>query len=150
MTITITSRKGFLITGVFVLLVGIALIAGGIIYRNVTNAKLESWTHVNAVVIGYTSRWEEDNDGDEELKYYATVEYKVGGVPFKATDHAGSRIRPTNGTNREIAYNPNNPSEYIFVEGEGTTDFVMIFLCVCGGAFVFGAILVFITYGKKR
>lgn len=146
--IVVTSRKGFLITGFFILLLGIGLIVGGFVYRSSTNEKLENWTHVNATVTGYVSRSEEDSDGYKEYKYYATVEYYVNGARYKSTGGASSRIPPTKGTSREIAYNPENPSECIFVED--TTDFITVFLCVCGGAFVFAGILVFVTYGIKK
>lgn len=113
-----------------------------------TAEKLENWTRVNATVTGYVSRSEEDSDGYKEYKYYATVEYYVNGARYKSTGGASSRIPPTKGTSREIAYNPENPSECIFVED--TTDFITVFLCVCGGAFVFAGILVFVTYGIKK
>ncbi|MDE7329636.1 MAG: hypothetical protein K2N30_00865, partial [Clostridia bacterium] len=95
--IVVTSRKGFLITGFFVLLLGIGLIAGGIIYRNRTNAKLDSWTHVNAVVVGYEVSYKTDSEGYRESVFYATVEDFVDKT-YRTTGGTGSSIAPAKGT----------------------------------------------------
>lgn len=144
----LSGRKTFLITGFIILLVGIGLIVGGIFFNNSTNSKLKNWPTTYATVTGYTVRRETDSDGYERMLYSATVEYTVDGRTYKKTENSSSSIKPSVGTSREIAYNPDDPSDAVF-----TGDSVIlptIIICVCGGGFVIGGLLTLVTYARKK
>ena len=69
----LSGRKTFLITGFIIILVGAALIAGGILYRNSVERKKSEWPHIQAIVVG-NNRKDEEDDGYRETSYRAIVE----------------------------------------------------------------------------
>ncbi len=143
----LSGRKTFLITGFIIILVGAALIAGGILYRNSVERKKSEWPHIQAVVVG-NNRKDEEDDGYRETSYRAIVEYVVDGKVYKAAESNSSNVKPINGTTREIAYNPENPAEHVFISEN--QNLIMIILCVGGATFVFAGFLTLVTYAKKR
>ena len=111
----------------------LAIALGFLIFATVytvnTCRKLNAYTHVNAAVI--------DNnlvDGEYRGKHYfgstlaPVVEYTVDGVKYVAQDKMSSNSGKKIGSLREIAYNPVNPGECLFVNSEkGLFAFLFIF-----------------------
>lgn len=135
----------FILIG-FVLL-GIALVIGGIFAQRDINYKKEIFIPTDAVLYDYTEKTytETDEDGHKhtETRYYPMYEYYVEDIRYEA-ENGYSLSRPTIGSSETLLYNPENYNDYIF-ESSST-----IALIIVGGAFAIGAIIFIIIFKAKK
>lgn len=117
---------------VLLFVIGAGMLIGGIAYRKNTQKKLDAFIPVTARVFDYATKTERDDDGYYRTLYAARVEYDVNGKTYKATDIEYSSSRPSIGSQIQIAYNPTNPNDVVFVKSAST---VFIILLVLGGVF---------------
>ena len=137
------SAKTTIIGGLVLVIVGIGLIAGILIYKKSADAKIAAWPKAVAVVVDVETRWEKDSDGEYETTYVAVLEYKVDGKTYKMRDSKKS-IRPSLGSEHEISYNPNNPADYISAP-MGITIPSIIFIAFGGLSAVMVVLLILIV-----
>lgn len=139
------SKKSFkieLFSGIFVLVLGAGLFAGAFIFRQNRGYKVANWVHASATVVDYYT-----DTSDEDTLYYEIILYTVDGKDYRKRGEVGSSVIPLRGGTREIAYNPDNPDEFVFVSTGGTIFIVML---VAGAAFVFASVLLFATMAKRK
>ncbi|MDE5655315.1 MAG: hypothetical protein K2I46_06905, partial [Clostridia bacterium] len=81
-------------------------------------------------VIDYRERFDYD---DYEMMYCEVVEYIVDGVAYKASNDVWTNVPKAIGKEIEIAYNPYNPSQCVFVKSQNVFPiicFVISGLCL--------------------
>ena len=118
------------------LLIGAGIFAFGVYYTINTRSKIDEYIEASAYVIGYEKKY--DDDG---VLYSEIVEYYVGDERYTAQNSMSSNAPQRIGSEMQIAYNPANPSECIFV---GSENLLYIFLFVFGGALMaFGIFMAF-------
>ncbi len=130
--------------GFVFVLIGIGLIIYG--YSSVSKKSDKSKTYVEVVasVVDYESRYNSDN----ERLYASIVEYTVNGKKYESTSSTSSSVKEPLGTKIRLKYNPNNPSEVIWVDDHG--NFVLF---IVGGVFIVTGVFVAISaalHGKKK
>lgn len=138
----------------WVSLTGLAIAAGlwvfSLYYTVSTVRKLNAYTHINATVIGNALV----DGGYTGGHYYGStlapvVEYTVDGVKYKAQDKMSTSYGKKAGSLREIAYNPLNPAECLFVKSENS---LFVFLFAFSAVFTaFGsAVAAYLVKDTKR
>ncbi|MDE5755846.1 MAG: DUF3592 domain-containing protein [Clostridia bacterium] len=91
--------------------------------------KTKGFVRVDAVVVDYKERWDYD---DDEMMYCEIVEYTVDGVVYKATNSVWTNAPKRIGKKIEIAYNPDRPSQCVFVKSQNFFSLILfIFSGVC-------------------
>ena len=100
-----------------ILTISLGLWIFAICYTANINRKLSSYTYIDATIVGYTLE-ANSPEQDRQYFYFAIVEYKVDGVTYRARDKASTTVVGKEGSQLKIAYNPNNPSECVFVRSE--------------------------------
>lgn len=120
------------------------------VYTVKTCRKLNAYTHINATVI--------DNslvDGSHYGKHQrfstlaAVVEYSVDGKRYVAQDKMSTSYGKKIGTLREIAYNPADPEECLFVRSEKSL-FAFLFVFTACFAAMGAAVAAFLAGDLKR
>lgn len=116
----------------WVAIVALAFASGlwifSIYYTASTCRRLSAYTHINATVIDRAIV-----DGSYHHGHYtgstlaSIVEYTVDGIKYVAQDTMSSNIGEKIGSKREIAYNPENPAECLFVKSQKSS-FVFLFI----------------------
>lgn len=126
----------------------LVIAAGGIVFLIIamvffisTKHKLDSWTRIEAKVVKWERYEKKDSDGDWVVMYSEIVEYEADGKIYTATNTASSNIRPTIGTTRTIAYDPESPETCIFVSDNYL---LCIILFVLGGIITVSGISFFL------
>ncbi len=106
---------------IFLLLFGAIFTAVGLFAIN--NSKADpNWTLVSGKVVDSVR----DTD-DDSTTYAAVVEYSVDGREYQVTSNLSSSFMPTIGEEREVSYDPEQPSKAKVVESAGATFWVWIF-----------------------
>lgn len=132
-----TSRGSQLLAGIILLLVGIVLIVVGSVVSTSTERKIKDWPHVTAVVSDYTTSKSSDND----TMYAEVLQYEVNGRLIESKSNVSTNYKPLLNVKKNIAYNPDNPYEFVFTEG-ADKNLLPILLFVIGSLFtVIGASL---------
>ena len=132
-----SGSKGFILFAIF----GIVLIVAGAIYHSVTERKTEEWPQTDAKIV-----WYERDDFDGE-KYRAILEYTVDGKVYKERSSSLSSVQPILGVGQRIAYNPQNPRDFIEID-EGLS--VDVFLYAIGGVLICAGVVLFFVSCCKR
>ncbi len=139
-----STRKTELFVGIFVLILGIGLTVGAFIFKNERERKINSWPHTQAVVVDYEADWDDD---DDDYMYREIVSYTVDGKNYRKKSDSSSNIRPSLGVTREIAYNPDKPSECVFVESLTP---IFIIMLIVGVGFTAASVMLFVQVAKKN
>lgn len=125
-----SNSKNQLLGGIILLVVGIGVLIGGIVYANSINSKVSKWPHVTAVVSDYVTTY----DTDRDIMYAEVLEYTVDGRVYKVKSSTSSNIPPVMGVRKEIAYNPDVPTNFVYADGIDKS-LPMIIMFVIGGLF---------------
>lgn len=106
-TSTKIQRKKFGVGSLIIMVVvAIMFIAGGVIVVN--SSKIDpSWNQIQGRVVDFTV----DTNTDDQATYTPTIEYEVDGKSYKTKSNLSSSSKPVKGEAKEVAYNPDNPSE---------------------------------------
>ncbi|MDE5910930.1 MAG: DUF3592 domain-containing protein [Clostridia bacterium] len=145
------SGKKAWIAYLFIFVVAFAFIGGGIWNLLAKQAKIDGYVKTQATVVDYKVNVDRDyNDLGyyTETKTYAEkVTYVVNGKEYRATNDVSSSSPKSIGSKIEIAYNPEDPSQCIFVK---STYITTILLFAIGGiASVIGVIMVFLDIKQR-
>ncbi len=132
------NAKTTVIGGLLLIVIGIGLIAGILIYKKSADAKLASWPRTTAVVVA-VERTQVKEDDDYVTKYVPVLEYTVDGKTYRMRDSA-KNIAPLLGSTQTIAYNPDNPSKRISAQ-TGTLVPTVIFVAFGALSSVMGIIV---------
>lgn len=101
--------------GVFTLLMmlflGAGFTVGGLLFINVIGKTNPSWTITTGEVVGSSRR-----TSDGSTSYAAIVRYQVDGQTYQTKSSLSSSSVPTNGDEREVAYNPSQPNQAKVIE----------------------------------
>ena len=143
---TRSTRAKNLFVALFVIVIGVGLIIGATIYKNIAEEKMRTWTAIDAVVVSYDKNLEMDDDM-HDFKYHRIVEYEVNGVKYRATEGDSQMFPPTLGVTVTVYYNPQKPSECIF--GAGNT-LAYILAYGSGGLFAAVGVAIFIGTLKRK
>lgn len=138
-----SGHKGFLV----IMFIGLIILVAAVIYNVVTNNKVNDWTHTDAKVAGYTREYHDNSDGERELMYREILEYTVDGVKYEVEGMSISNIPPLTGVSKKIAYNPDNPKDFIEIQDSKT---VKILLYVIGGILTCAGIALFLASCRTR
>ncbi len=133
-----------------IFVVAFAFIGGRIWNLISRQTKIDGYVKTLATVVDYKVSVERKHDdfGYYEVKSYAEiVTYAVNGKDYRATNTVSSSSPKSIGSKMEIAYNPDDPSQCIFVK---STYLITILLFAIGGiASVIGIIMVFLDIKQK-
>ena len=128
--------KSYLMFITVFLFIGIGLIVGTSVICAQTNAKLKTFVVTTGIVIDYkvTNSWGLDNDSSITTAYAEIAQFEVNGKIYTVTNGLSS----TQGVKRigdavQIAYNPENPDDCIFITSNNK--FGIIFAIVLGCLF---------------
>ncbi|MDE6373330.1 MAG: DUF3592 domain-containing protein, partial [Clostridia bacterium] len=107
----------------WVAIVALAIASGlwifSIYYTVSTCRRISAYTHINATVIDHAIVDGSYHNGHFSGSTLAPiVEYTVDGKKYVAQDTMSSNIGKKIGSKREIAYNPDNPEECLFVKSQ--------------------------------
>lgn len=138
---------GFRVLLVF-LAIGVALVIYASVHAVIVSRKLAEYTHIQATV---SDKVLVDSSGSDSVSTVASVvEFEVDGVTYRVKNRISSSSNADRkGGTVEIAYNPDNPNDCLFVESEKTW-FVM--LLAFSGVFLFvgAAFTVMLVRDLKR
>ncbi|MDE6361572.1 MAG: DUF3592 domain-containing protein [Clostridia bacterium] len=135
-----------------IFVVAFAFIGGGVWYLLSKQTKIDGYVKTQAVVVDYEESVETKYDDlgyyTETKTYAEKVTYVVNGKEYGATNDVSSSSPKSIGSKIEIAYDPENPSQCIFVE---STYIMSILLLTIGGiASVIGFIMVFLDIKQRH
>lgn len=131
------SSIGNMVGGIIMLVVGIGILVGAFFYTNSLNSKLAEWPRATATVVDYAVSYNTDHD----IMYAEILEYTVNGETITVKSDASSNIPPILNVKKEIAYNPDVPTNFVYAEGMDKS-LPQILLFVVGGVFAaVGALL---------
>lgn len=116
--------------------VGIGLLLFSVSTIKNYNEKNKTYTETTSVVVDYAY----DDEGLEAI----IVEYKVNGVSYKKQSNSYSNMPKSKGTQVKIKYNPDDPSDAIWVN-----DSTNIVLPLVGGVFALVGIIIVVSSAKK-
>lgn len=122
--------------GLVFAIIGVGLLVFSIFTIKSYNEKNKTYVETNSVVIDYARN-------DEGL-VAIIVEYTVDDETYTKQSNAYSNTPKSIGTKVKIKYNPNNPSEAIWVN-----DSTNIILPLMGGIFTLVGIIVAVSGAKK-
>ena len=132
-TFRLQEHKIYLVIAIVAIIIGLGVIAGGIVYTTNTSEKTSSYVKTDATVIDFAEVRSLNHDRGYSTIYYSEiVEYTVNGQTYTAQNTAASSSPKSNGSKIKIKYNPDNPEECVFVE---TTVVAPIILFVIGSVF---------------
>lgn len=134
------NKIGFVITMVMVMLIGLAMIAFGVVSSVRLNEKTKDYISIEAVFCDY-SEYSSDEDG---TTYTLEYEYEVEGKKYYVSTDYGTGIVPKLGTIKTIKYNPENPSEAI-ITGFGSNTLLFVI-----GFMFFGVPLIFLMSNREK
>ena len=145
------SGKKTWIAYLLIFVVAFALIGGGIWFLISKQAKIDGYVKTQATVVGYKesveTKYDEFGYYTETKTYAEKVTYVVNGKEYRATHDVSSSSPKSIGSKIEIAYNPEDPSQCIFVK---STYITTILLFTIGGiASVIGFVMVFLDIKQK-
>lgn len=70
------------------------------------------WREVEGRVVGHTSHWSSDSDGDRTLMHTAEIEYRLPGMGLRTTADSLSTNHPKPvGATMRVRYNPDDPND---------------------------------------
>ena len=115
---------------VFMIILGVGILSFAVYYTITDQSKLKNYNEATAVVVGYEER-KSFTDDHTKYTYAEVVEYTVNGVTYRAVNDASSTSPKELGSVMRIAFNPNDPSDCVFVN---TQKWLYVFLFVIGGA----------------
>ena len=138
-----SGHKGFIV----IMCIGLIILIGAIVYNVVTNNKVNDWTHTEAKVVGYNEEYKNNSDGELELMYREILEYTADGIKYEEEGMSVSNIPPLTGVSKKIAYNPDNPKDFIEIQD---SKIVKILLYVIGGIFTCVGFAMFLASCRTR
>ena len=138
-----SGHKGFVV----IMFIGLILLSAAVIYNIVTDGKINHWTHTEAKVVGYKEEYKDNSDGERELMYREILEYTAGGIKYEEEGMSLSNIPPLTGVSKKIAYNPDNPKDFIEIQDSKT---VKILLYVIGGILSLAGLGMFLASCRMR
>lgn len=138
-----SGHKGFIV----IMFIGLIILIGAIVYNVVTNNKVNDWTHTEAKVVGYKEEYHDNSDGERELMYREILEYTADGIKYEEEGISVSSIPPLTGVSKKIAYNPDNPKDFIEIQD---SKFVKIWLYVIGGILTCAGFALFLASCRTR
>lgn len=117
-----TKRQAFGVGSlIFLLVFGIGFTAAG--YFAIRSSIIDpSWQRISGTVVDSSK-----NVDDSSTTYAAIVSYSVNGMTYQVMSSSGSSFAPTIGDTREVAFNPNQPSQAKVAESPGTTIWLWLF-----------------------
>jgi len=132
-------------TSIILVAIGVALSFYGNKLINEFINKNDPFIEVTATVIDY------EYTGPEEDGAYIIYEYNVNGVSYKVSSNIKSTNLPTIGDTLTIKYNPNNPTEVVFLNGTNrVVMFVGVGFIIIGIFDFFRFISLIFRYPKKN
>lgn len=117
----IKRQKFGIITLIFIMLVGAAFLAMGLLVLKSSSVD-KTWVKIQGKVVNISR-----NTNSGSTMYSPVVSYVVNDTTYEKTSSSSSSILPAVGSTREVAYNPSNPNEAKIVEGNGSNFIVMLF-----------------------
>ena len=112
-TVVIKNKKIILAILVGIILIS-ALIGAVLLVHN--QKKLQGYVTTNAKVVDYNRRREYDyEEHRDKYMYQEIVEYTVDGIKYTETNSVWTNAPTSIGGEKKIAYDPNSPSDCIFV-----------------------------------
>lgn len=134
-TKSMKSWQGILFGLIFVF-VGIGLLLFSISNIIKYNQKNKTYTETTSIVVDYAN----NTDGLKAI----IVEYKVDGIAYKKQSNTYSNTPRSKGTKVNIKYNPDDPSDAIWVNDSSN-----IMLPLLGGLFTLVGIIFVVNIAKK-
>jgi hypothetical protein len=122
-------------TMIFLLIFGAGFLAAAVFFG--LSMKIDpSWTRVTGTVTDIrTSR---DSDG---ATYAPIVSYTANGQAYQTSSNISSSSMPSLNSSKEVAYNPDQPSQAKIVEGGSSWIFLAVFGIIGAGAIILGPVL---------
>lgn len=122
--------------GLIFAVVGIGLLLFSVSTIKTYNEKNKTFTETTSVVVDYAY----NDEGLEAI----IVEYTVGGKAYRKQSNSYSNMPKLKGTQVKVKYNPNDPSDAIWVN-----DSTNIVLPLVGGLFALVGIIIVVSSFKK-
>ena len=119
---------------ILLLLIGLALLGSGlaIFYSSRVNS---SWTKIEGTVIRSTP-----TGAGRNLSYLPVVKYTVSNQSYTVTASSGTSIMPLVGSLKEVAYNPDKPTQAKVVETTSGTVLAVVFGVMGVGCIILGSV----------
>lgn len=147
------SSIGNTVGGIIMLVVGIGVLIGAFFYTNSINSKLAKWPRATATVVDYVLSYRTDHNYTTDPMYAEVLEYTVNGEIITVKSDVSSNIPPILNVKKEIAYNPDVPTDFVYADGVDKS-LPQILLFVAGGVFTAVGVLLLVTiivrYVKKK
>lgn len=118
------------------------LLIGGVIFALMGYVAVKD-THVDSTwqrISGQIVDASVSSSGHGTTDYFPVVKYSVGSQDYRVTGNLGSSIYPTLGAQKQVAYNPSQPSQARVVESITATLWLWLFAAIGMVAIVFGII----------
>lgn len=122
--------------GLIFAVIGIGLLLFSVSTIKNYNQKNKTYTETTSVVVDYAY----DDEGLEAI----IVEYTVNGKAYRKQSNSYSNMPKSKGTQVKVKYNPNDPSDAIWVN-----DSTNIVLPLVGGLFALVGIIIVVSSAKK-
>lgn len=122
--------------GLIFAVIGIGLLLFSVSTIKNYNQKNKTYTETTSVVVDYAY----DDEGLEAI----IVEYTVDGKAYRKQSNSYSNMPKSKGTQVKVKYNPNDPSDAIWVN-----DSTNIVLPLVGGLFALVGIIIVVSSAKK-
>lgn len=135
-----------------IFVVGFAFIGGGLWNLISKQTKIDGYVKIEAYVQDYkesvSSHYDDNGFYHETTTYAEIVSYYVDGKVYFATNNVSSSSPKRIGSKIEIAYDPQDPSDCIFVNS--TYQLTIILMCVGGISFIIGFIMLALDIKKRN
>lgn len=123
------SRKGIFL-GLAFIIMGIGLLVVAVMQMDKINNKKETYIETTATVVAYAH-----NTNDLEA---IIVEYQVDGNSYRKQSNTYSIMPKAKGAKVQVKYNPNDPSDAIFVHDSSNIVFPLVgIVFILAGIFAF-------------
>ncbi len=121
---------------ILVIILGIAILVGGFVYKNYSENLAKRCTVEAPAKVVDIEEEEDWDDGSVSYVYYPVIEYEANGTTINKKHNSGSNpSKYSIGDSISVMYNPENVQEYVIV-GDNSSQFVWILLVVIGGVFI--------------
>lgn len=134
-----------------IFVVAFAFIGGGLWNLISKQSKIDGYVKTQAIVKDYKVSVERKHDENgfytEVTTYAEIVTYTVDGMAYRDTNSVSSSSPKSIGSSMEIVYNPQDPSQCIFVK---STYLTSILLFVMGGVCSLIGVVIFVLDIKQK
>ncbi len=152
--------KGYLAFIIVFLCLGVGLIIGISVYGAIISAKLKNFIVTTGTVVDYkiTTSWSGSNHGaGSSVEAYAEIaEFEVDGTIYTVKNSISSTGGVKNiGDTVQIAYNPENPNDCIFITQNNKLGIIIGFVigvvfCIFAGCMLIGYCVRYTEWKKQN